>query len=103
MVTSKLTAPSTSVPSVMPLHQDINRVTAPFTPIQITPPLEMALSDLVNQSYEEGNVMEFIGLYDIPYIFLSPDEPLHISLAEFLASPDWFHNFSMFVPNASFP
>ena len=48
-------------------------------------------------------VMEFIGLHDIPYIFLSLNEPPHISLEEFLASPDWFCDLSSFMSNASFP
>ena len=48
-------------------------------------------------------VMEFIGIHDIPYIFLFLDEPSHISLMDFLASPDQFCNISSFVPNASFP
>ena len=55
----------------MPLPWNTNRQTAPCV---LTPTLlqEMALSDLVNHFYKEGNVMEFIGLHDIPYIFLSP-------------------------------
>ena len=47
--------------------------------------------------------MEFMLLYNIPYIFLLPDEPPHVSLKDFLAFPDQFHNLSSFVPNASFP
>ena len=48
----------------------------------------MALSDSVNQSYKEGNVTEFVPLHDIPYIFLSPNNPPYLSIDEFLASPD---------------
>ena len=48
----------------------------------------MALSDSVNQSYEEGNVMEFVGLHNIPYIFLSPNSLPYLSIDEFLASPN---------------
>ena len=62
----------------------------------------MALSDLVNQPYKEGNVMEFVGLHDIPYIFLSPEEPLYVSIVDFLTSLDQFHNLSTFIPDALF-
>ena len=51
---------------------------------------------------ETLSVMEFIGLHNIPYIFLSPDEPLHVFLAKFLISPNQFCNLSFFVPLALF-
>ena len=63
----------------------------------------MALTDLVNQSYEEGYVTDFVPLHDIPYIFLSPDSQPYLSVDEFLASPDQYQNLSTFVPNASAP
>ena len=63
----------------------------------------MALSDSVNQSYKEGNVTEFIGLHDIPYIFLSPDTQPYLSIDKFLTSPDQYRNLSAFIPNALFP
>ena len=44
-------------------------------------------------------VTEFIGLHDIPYIFLSPDSQPYLSIDEFLASPDQYWNLSGFVPN----
>ena len=62
----------------------------------------MALSDSVNQSYEEGNVTEFVPLHDIPYIFLSPDRAPYLSIDEFLASPDQHLDLSAFVPDSSF-
>ena len=63
----------------------------------------MALSDSVNQSYEEDNVTEFVPLHDIPYIFLSPDRAPYLSIDEFLTSPDRLQDLSTFVPNTSFP
>ena len=48
-------------------------------------------------------VMEFIGMQDIPYIFLSPDNPPYLSIEEFLASLECFQDLSSFIPNASFP
>ena len=62
----------------------------------------MALSDLVNQSYEEGNVTEFMPLHDIPYIFLSPNKAPYLSIDEFLASPDRYQDPSTFIPDSSF-
>ena len=50
-----------------------------------------------------ATVMEFIGLHDIPYILLSPDSQLYLSIDKFLASPDHHRNLSGFVPNTSFP
>ena len=49
------------------------------------------------------SVMEFMPLYDIPYIFLSLDTHPYLSIDKFLTSPDWYWNLSMFIPNASFP
>ena len=63
----------------------------------------MALSDSVNQSYEEDNVTEFVPLHDIPYIFLSPDRAPYLSIDEFLASPDWHRDLSTFAVDSSFP
>ena len=48
-------------------------------------------------------VMEFVGLYDIPHIFLSPDSQPYLSIDEFFASLDQYWNLSDFVPNALFP
>ena len=62
----------------------------------------MALSDSVNQSYEEGNVTEFVPLHDIPYIFLSPDNSPYLSIDEFLASPDQHLDPSAFIPEPLF-
>ena len=61
----------------------------------------MALIDSVNQSYEEGNVMEFVPLHDIPYILLSPDGGPYFSINEFLASLDRYPNPSTFFPDTS--
>ena len=63
----------------------------------------MALSDSVNQSYEEGNVTEFVPLHDIPYIFLSLDRPPYFSIDDFLAAPDQHPDLSTFVPDPPFP
>ena len=63
----------------------------------------MALSDSVNQSYEEGNVTEFVPLHDIPYIFLSPDQPPYLSIEEFLDSPDRYRELTSFIPNEPSP
>ena len=101
-VTPKSIAPSTSAPSAMPQPLATSRQTALYA-LTRTLLQEMALSDLVNQPYKEGNVMEFVGLHDIPYIFLSPEEPLYVSIVDFLTSLDWFHNLSTFIPDAPFP
>ena len=61
----------------------------------------MALSDSVNQSYEEGNVTEFVPLHDIPYILLSPDGGPYFSIDEFLASPDRYPHPSTFIPDVT--
>ena len=49
------------------------------------------------------SVMEFIGLHDIPYIFLSSDTQPYLFIDEFLASLDQYWNLSSFIPNALFP
>ena len=49
------------------------------------------------------DVTEFVGTWNIPYIFLSPNNPPYLSIKEFLASPERFYNLSSFVPNALFP
>ena len=103
--TSNSTTWTTSVPDATRLPLGITSQAAQHTS---TSPMKeliqtMALSDSVNQSYEEGNVMEFVPLHDIPYIFLSPDNPPYLSINEFLASPDRLQDLSTFVPDASFP
>ena len=50
-----------------------------------------------------GDVMKFIPLHDIPYIFLSPDSQPYLSIDKFLSSPDQDQNLSTFIPNALFP
>ena len=50
-----------------------------------------------------GCVTEFVRLHNIPYIFLSPDSQLYLSIDKFLAFPDQYWNLSGFIPNASFP
>ena len=52
---------------------------------------------------EEDTVMEFISLHDIPYIFLSPDSQLYLSIDKFLTSPDRYQNLSRFAPIGLFP
>ena len=103
--TSNPTARITSVPDVTPPPRDTTSRAA--QPASTSPTKEliwaMALSDSANQSYEGGNVTEFVSLHDIPYIFLSPDNSPYFSIDEFLASPDRLQDQSTFVPNASFP
>ena len=49
------------------------------------------------------SVTEFTPLQDILYIFLSPNKQTHLSLKDFLESPDHFCNLSTFIPNTLFP
>ena len=103
--TSNSTAHNTSVPDVTPPPPGTtSRVAQPASTFPTKELIRtMALSDLVNQSYEEGNVMDFVPLHDIPYIFLSLDRPPYLSIDEFLASPDRLRDQSTFIPNTSFP
>ena len=52
---------------------------------------------------EEDTVMEFIGLHNIPYIFLSPDSQPYLSIDKFLTLPDRYQNLSRFAPIGLFP
>ena len=102
---SNSTAHSISAPDVTLLPPDTTSQPAPTTSTSPTRQLirMMAFSDSVNQSYKESNVMEFVPLHDIPYIFLTPNKPPYLSIDEFLASPDRLRDLSTFIPNASFP
>ena len=84
-------------PMVLPMQ---NPKIHPYAPIHTR--LQCSAHTFTPHTYTVS-VMEFVGLHNIPYIFLSPNSQPYLSIDEFLASPDRDRNLSEFVPNASFP